>query len=225
VRPTGSRGSRGQCRQGSGGGGAGAGDLGRPQANQAQAGRRDLVPVAVAQRSRAAQLDDRLHELHQQRRGEGLVHAVAGRGRLPESPVERLQLRPLRPERRELPGLDLRHQVEDGDVVRGLGERRHVDQRQRVQSRRRVVAAPGLQPGGDPQARSHRLGEQLEEDLVLASEVVVQRRLPDADPLGDLPGGGRGEALADEQLRRGVEDLRAGRDLGVAGRPESWAAR
>ena len=30
-----------------------------------------------------------------------------------------------------------------------------------------------------------------------------------ADPLGDLPRGGRGEALADEQFRGRVEDLRA----------------
>ena len=62
-----------------------------------------------------------------------------------ESPVDRLQLRPLRAERRELLRLDLGRQVEGRDVVRGTGEGRHVDQRQRVQSRRRVVAAPRLQ--------------------------------------------------------------------------------
>jgi hypothetical protein len=196
----------------------------RPQANQAQAGRRDLVPVAVAQRSRAAQLDDRLHELHQQGRGEGLVRAAAGRRRLPESPVHRLQLRPLPPERRELLALDLRHEVKDGDVVRGLREGRYVDQRQCVQPRRRIVTALSLQLSGDLEARPDRLGEQLEEDLVLAAEVVVQRGLADADPLGDLPGGGRRQALADEQLGGRVEDLRARRDLGVAGRTEPGTA-
>lgn len=93
--------------------GTGTGDLVRPQASQAQAGRRDLVPVAVAQIPRAAQLDDRLDDLHHQRCSERLVHAVGGRvaagagvggrnravyaGRdcLPEPPVGGLQLRPL----------------------------------------------------------------------------------------------------------------------------------
>src|SRR5487761_766307 len=88
----------------------------------------------------------------------------------------------------------------------------------RVQPGRGVVAAAGLQRRGDLETGPHRLGEQLEQDLVLAREVVVQRRLPDADAPGDLPGGRRGDALADEEPGRRVEYLLAGRHVGVARR-------
>ena len=146
-------------------------------------------------------------------------------GRAAEPPVYRLQLRPLRPERRELLPLHLRHQVERGDVVRRVRQGPHVDEGERVQPGGGVVAAAGLQHRGDLQAWPHRLGEQLEQDLVLAREVVVQRRLPDADALGDLPGRRRGEALADEEPGRRVEYLLAWRDLGIARRPQPGAAR
>jgi hypothetical protein len=175
--------------------------------------------------TRPAQLHDRLDDLQDQRGDEGLVQRGGRGGRVAEPPVCRLQLLSLRAERRELLPLDLRHQVERGDVVRCPRQGLHVDEGERVKPRGRVVATAGFQRRGDLEAGPHRLGEQLKQDLVLAGEVVVQRRLPDADPLGDLPGRRRGQALADEQAGRRVEYLLPRRHAGVARRAQPGTAR
>jgi hypothetical protein len=51
-------------------GGLRAGDLGIRQADQPQAGGGDVVGVGVTQLTGAAQVDDRLDDLHDQRRDE-----------------------------------------------------------------------------------------------------------------------------------------------------------
>ena len=93
------------------GGGAGASDLRRPQADEPKAGRGDVVSVGIPEVTGPAQVDDRLDDLHDQRRDEGLIQARGRGGGSAEPPVHRLQLRPLRPERRKLLPLHLRHQV------------------------------------------------------------------------------------------------------------------
>ena len=47
---------------------------------------------------------------------------------------------------------------------------------------------------------------ELEEDVLLAREVVVERRLRDAEPVGDLAQRGLVVALVVEELERDVED-------------------
>ncbi len=67
--------------------------------------------------------------------------------------------------------------------------------------------------------------QQLEEDLVLAGEVVVERGLPDADAVGDGPRRRGREAGLGEQRRRGVEDLLARVCAAVVGGPGCGAVR
>ena len=57
---------------------------------------------------------------------------------------------------------------------------------------------------------------QLQEDVLLALEVVVQRGLRDLQPLGDLPQRRLVVALLVEQLQRDVEDPLARRPAGPA---------
>ena len=52
--------------------------------------------------------------------------------------------------------------------------------------------------------------EDPDEQLFLAREVLVQRRLGAAGRLGDLLGGGAGQPDGEHQLVRGVEDADAG---------------
>ena len=59
------------------------------------------------------------------------------------------------------------------------------------------------------------LAQQRAQDVVLGLEVVVQRRLPDADRLGDGPGRGARVAQRGEQFACGVEDLVARGDAGT----------
>ena len=52
---------------------------------------------------------------------------------------------------------------------------------------------------------------QRHEDVVLGREVVVERRLGEAQPFGDLPQRGAVEALLDEQVEGHIEDALPGR--------------
>ena len=67
---------------------------------------------------------------------------------------------------------------------------------------------------------------QLEEDVLLALEVVVERGLGDAESLGDLAQRGLVVALLVEQLERDVEDALAHRPAGpsACGALPRWAA-
>ena len=58
---------------------------------------------------------------------------------------------------------------------------------------------------------------ELEEDVLLALEVVVERRLRDAEPLGDLAQRGLVVALLVEELEGDVEDPLARLAAGPAG--------
>jgi len=53
------------------------------------------------------------------------------------------------------------------------------------------------------------LVEEGEVEVQLAREVLVQHRLADAGPLGDVVHGGRVVALRDEDLLRGAQQLLA----------------
>src|ERR1700733_10300643 len=88
-------------RKGSPGGGAGAGDLRLPQADEPKTGGGDVVSMGIPEVTGPAQMDDRLDDLHDQGRDEDLVQTGGRGGRTAEPPVYRLQLRPLRAERRK----------------------------------------------------------------------------------------------------------------------------
>jgi hypothetical protein len=70
---------------------------------------------------------------------------------------------------------------------------------------------------GDSGRRSHHQGlklgqgrtDQCGEKIVLGTEVVVQRGLGEAEPLGQLAGRSGRETVLSEQLQRDVEDSAA----------------
>jgi hypothetical protein len=107
----------------------------------------------------------------------------------PEAPVRRPQLGAFLTERVETFVLDLGVKVEHADVVGCAAQRPRVHARQGVQrsGRSHVVRHPRLDRADELDTRSHRVAEQLDQDLVLAGEVVIQRLLPDADSVGDGP--------------------------------------
>ena len=110
-------------------------------------------------------------------------------------------------------GVDLtvghvRQHVEHADVVVHVRKRAYVDENEQIKGclviERRHLVEDLLDL---VRGRANRLTEQLDEDLVLAGEVVVEGRLADADTVGDLAGGRRREALGHEESRSSIEDL------------------
>jgi len=59
------------------------------------------------------------------------------------------------------------------------------------------------------QVSDDRLGDR-EQQVILGAEVVVERRLGEAETLGDLPGRGRGKPVVGDQLQGGCNDARPG---------------
>jgi hypothetical protein len=74
------------------------------------------------------------------------------------------------------------------------------------------------------QSGSDGLAQQRAENVVLGLEIVVERRLPDADGFGDGPGGRARITRGREQLTGGVEDLVTRRGAGPSLRRQARAA-
>lgn len=195
----------------------------------AQTGRGDDAGGRVVDRdAAAAQAGGHLDEVHEhlsEMARVGCLGASGRRGAGGDPTVGVGQLRTHAPKGVE--GLAVGHIGMGGqraDVVRRLGECVDVDEGQQVEG-----GLGGLRRGqlldllDAVDGRTDGSLQELGEDLVLAGEVVVERRLPDPDLLGDLPGGGGRESFGDEQLRSGMKDLLAWR--GCRARwDEAWSS-
>jgi hypothetical protein len=90
--------------------------------------------------------------------------------------------------------------VEEGGLAGDLGE----------VLLQRVPARFGGEAGQQGAQAGQALGEDADEQVLLAREVLVERGFRAAGRLGDLLGGGAGQADGEHQLVGGVEDADAG---------------